>query len=192
MFAMLSRSWFLVGVALVVSGCDDGDGLARRECDAAAKTMVDVLVDASPKVQALHRDEFATMEDLLAKACHEDRWSRAALDCFTNAGDEAAWRACEKRWTAEQRDGVLATFEEMSVQLDREKVARIARRMDRIKGNICLCTDAACADRELQHLEAYVSSLKFWAPDVGRDAYGARMMAYQDEIAECARDARMP
>ncbi len=174
----------------IATGCTVNESHLQRECRAAAENVLDVLVAAEPPIKQVDRSEFGELEAAFEATCVETRWSRAARRCISWATDKTELRACEKRWTARQRAELQLELDAMSEDLDRQKVVRIGRRMDQIRDAICHCPDAACADRGLATLAAYTRSLKFWTPDVDREAYAARMTAYRDEIAACAHAAR--
>ena len=46
----------------------------------------------------------APMRDSMVRACREDRWAAEARACFVGAADTAAFRACERQLSAEQRE----------------------------------------------------------------------------------------
>ena len=99
----------LASVVVLGAGCKRHKGGAT--CDAAGARFLELAhqgLDADATLDAAGkrgvRGLLAPARDAMVRACREDGWAEDARACFVAAADPAAFRACEAKLTAPQRE----------------------------------------------------------------------------------------
>ncbi len=98
----------LLAALAIAAGCrgkaSDGapcPGVGNRLFAIAQEDLATAKVD--PEIRRHVLDQLPAMRDALAQACTDGAWSAAVRNCLVDARDHAAFEACERQLTDDQR-----------------------------------------------------------------------------------------